>query len=166
MRIAITGHRPHKLNNEYDLNGPVSQALRREITRILDAERPEEIISGMALGVDTLFAELGLARGLKVIAAVPFLGQESRWPEASQRRYRAILDNPLVEQIVVCQGSYAAWKMQARNEWMVAHADKLICVWDGTPGGTANCVRYAQAQGVPILRINPRTLNTNHKEIL
>ncbi len=97
MIIAITGHRPNKLNNEYDLNGPCSSYLREEITKILLSEKPEKIVSGMALGVDTLYALLGIELQIPVIAAVPFIGQESRWPYKSQMLYREILDNPLVE---------------------------------------------------------------------
>jgi hypothetical protein len=40
---------------------------------------------------------------------------------------------------------------------MVDHAELLIAVWDGTSGGTANCVKYARKDGVEIWRINPAT---------
>jgi len=35
MIIALTGHRPNKLNNEYNLRGPVSDYLRVSINKIL-----------------------------------------------------------------------------------------------------------------------------------
>ena len=34
--------------------------------------------------------------------------------------------------------------MPTRNEYMVDLADKIIAVWDGSNGGTANCVKYAE----------------------
>jgi uncharacterized phage-like protein YoqJ len=46
--------------------------------------------------------------------------------------------------------------MQIRNEWMVDRADQVIAIWDGTSGGTANCVEYATKMNKPILRIDPR----------
>jgi uncharacterized phage-like protein YoqJ len=45
--------------------------------------------------------------------------------------------------------------MQARNEWMVDNSNAMIAVWDGSPGGTANTVKYAQAKERPVLVIDP-----------
>jgi uncharacterized phage-like protein YoqJ len=39
--------------------------------------------------------------------------------------------------------------MQRRNEWMVDRADKLVALWDGSWGGTFNCIEYARKKGVP-----------------
>ncbi|MFZ2410072.1 MAG: hypothetical protein WAW23_00725, partial [Candidatus Methanoperedens sp.] len=36
---------------------------------------------------------------------------------------------------------------QRRNEFMVDAADVLAAFFDGSPGGTANCVRYARSVG-------------------
>lgn len=156
MIIAITGHRPNKLNNEYDLNGPCSSYIRDSIREILLREQPDKIISGMALGVDTIFALMGMELKIPVIAAVPFLKQESKWPYRSQVLYNKILNDPFVETYVVCEGGYAPEKMQIRNEWMVDNSDKLIAVYDGTRGGTGNCVEYARSQNKDMLYINPR----------
>ena len=46
-------------------------------------------------------------------------------------------------------------KMQTRNEWMVNHCDKLIAVWNGSDGGTGNCVNYAKSINKEIIYINP-----------
>jgi uncharacterized phage-like protein YoqJ len=47
--------------------------------------------------------------------------------------------------------------MQVRNEWMVDHCNDLLAVWDGSDGGTGNCVRYAQRILEPskLHRVNP-----------
>lgn len=45
--------------------------------------------------------------------------------------------------------------MQKRNEYMVNLADKVIAVWGGSSGGTANCVRYAKSVGKEIIIIKP-----------
>lgn len=45
--------------------------------------------------------------------------------------------------------------MQKRNEYMVDLADRVIVVWDGSKGGTANCVKYAENVGKKIIRIEP-----------
>lgn len=156
MKIAFTGHRPDKLGGY----GPsaTQERVRSAIRKALSERRDEieAVISGMALGVDQWAAEESLALNIPLIAAVPFAGQESVWPEQSQLRFRDLLSKASRVEIV-CEGGYARWKMQRRNEWMVDHCDLLVAVWDGTTGGTANCVKYASKVGRDVLRINPVT---------
>jgi uncharacterized phage-like protein YoqJ len=40
--------------------------------------------------------------------------------------------------------------MQLRNIWMVDHADEVWAFWDGSKGGTANCVKYAERVNKPV----------------
>ena len=40
--------------------------------------------------------------------------------------------------------------MFLRNEWMVNNADRVVALWNGTPGGTTGTVNYAKQQGIPI----------------
>jgi hypothetical protein len=39
--------------------------------------------------------------------------------------------------------------MQIRNEWMVDHCTHVAALWDGSPGGTGNCIRYVRKIGRP-----------------
>lgn len=39
---------------------------------------------------------------------------------------------------------------------MVDNSDFVIAVWDGTKGGTANCVRYAKKLNKELVAINPK----------
>jgi len=63
--------------------------------------------------------------------------------------------------VVVSEGGYSARNMQRRNEWMVDHSDKVLAVWDGSNGGTGNCVAYARSIGREIIRIDPADQNRN-----
>lgn len=137
------------------MTGKLTGWIKAEINKILDQEKPDLLISGMALGIDTLFALIGIERRINILAAIPCDNQECRWPEESQEVYYNILDNPLVESYIVSPGPYYPWKMQTRNEFMVQRANKLIGVWDGTTGGTCNCVKYAEKVGRETIRINP-----------
>ena len=47
--------------------------------------------------------------------------------------------------------------MNGRNLWMTEHASRLIAVFDGSAGGTANTVRYAEERGLTVVRIHPQT---------
>ena len=155
MIIAGTGHRPNKLNNEYSHVGPLSNWLRDEVTKILLDKKPERVISGMALGFDTILALAALDCNVPLTAAIPFIGQEKAWPEPSQKLYNSILGDKGVDKYVVCEGCYAPWKMQKRNCWMVDNADLIIACYDGTAGGTRNCYNYAVRKQKEIVRINP-----------
>lgn len=169
MKIAVTGHRPDKLGNEYDLIGKYSDFIRKKLDIIIDDLKPEIMISGMALGVDTIFALMALDKKIQLIAAIPFEGQESKWIESSKTLYNEILGNNLTIKKYVCDPIYAIWKMQKRNEWMVDNCDILIGVWDGTNGGTANCIGYARKKGKKIILINPKQINDKkmltHKDL-
>jgi len=161
IKVAITGHRPNKLGNDYDLKSPLIDKIHLSILDTLesiDKELKIIPITGMALGIDTLYALIAIELNLSFIAAIPCLNQESKWIEKSRKLYREIINNPLCTVRYVTQGEYNQSCMQKRNEWMVDECDHLIAVWDGTSGGTANCVKYAQTQSKPIHRINPQFL--------
>lgn len=149
MIAAGTGHRPPKLGG---YTAAVERRLRALALAWLTEAQPSKIISGMALGWDLAWAEAALTLGIPVVAAVPFEGQERLWPAESQRRFQRVF-NAASERIVICPGGYASWKMQKRNIWMVNHADVVVALWDGSAGGTGNCVQYALSRKRPIVNL-------------
>lgn len=155
MIYAGTGHRPDKLGFEWDGRGRVSDAIRKALDEVhRDSPPITGFISGMALGFDMILAEWALDKGYPVAAAVPFEGQEKRWPLKSQERYYRILTNPLVSKHVTNDRPDhppATWMFRARNEWMVQHCNALIACWDGSKGGTAHCIEVAQRVKRPIV---------------
>jgi uncharacterized phage-like protein YoqJ len=151
--IAGTGHR--KLGGSFDLKGPVARSVRKVVLGFLEDRRPDQVISGMALGFDTILALAAIELDIPVLAAIPFAGQESRWPEESQARYRLILGHPIVESWVVAPGCFNAFKLQHRNERMSDRCDLLLSCFDDSLGGTKNCVDYALSIGKPVLRFRP-----------
>lgn len=134
------------------------------------AGRLPAFISGMALGADQLFAQAvihlddeNIPRFL--MAAVPFAGQESNWPKASQEIYRVILSR-CNEIAHVCDPGYAPWKMQTRNCWMVDRAKYVLALWDGKKsGGTWNCLGYAASRNRIIDQLNPMRPQDHIKRI-
>ncbi len=163
MKIAITGHRPNKLGDDYDLTSPLILSIKQYLQDMLDDHMLHAtdnsditLISGMALGIDTLWAELAIENGLQLIAAIPCQNHESLWSKASIERYHKILNNPLTTIIMVTNEPYSGICMQKRNEYMVNNCDLLVSVWDGTSGGTGNCVTYAKSVGREIYLVNPK----------
>jgi uncharacterized phage-like protein YoqJ len=156
MNLAVTGHRPQKIGG-YDESSSLRTAIRRAIRLQIEVLQPDYGLTGMALGVDQDFAQVCIDLGVPFIAAVPFAGQESRWPEPSQQRFTELLSQAH-DVVVVSPGPYAAWKMQKRNQWLVNQASALLAVWDGSDGGTANCVAYAAKKKLTTYRIDPKSL--------
>jgi uncharacterized phage-like protein YoqJ len=154
MIVAFTGHRPDKLGG-YKLPNDTYIRVCQKIDAALREIKPEKVITGMALGIDQWAAMIAHKLSIPYLAAIPFEGQEKAWPEASQKIFR-LLRKLASEEVIVSPGGYSPHKMQVRNEWMVDHCDVLIAVWDGTSGGTANCVAYAESVGKTIIRINPK----------
>lgn len=155
MIISITGHRPNKLGGYKDCS--THAAVKTLISMVFDRLQPTKVISGMALGVDQWAAEIAVSLKIPFVAAVPFKGQESQWPEDSQAHYRELLTQA-AEISYISEPGYSPLKMFKRNEWMVDHSDAVLAVWDGTPGGTAGCVKYAQTKNKKIIEINPKGL--------
>jgi uncharacterized phage-like protein YoqJ len=163
--VSFTGHRPNKLGG-YNENNPIMRKVKRDLDDLINRAINAgyfTFISGMALGVDIIAAEIVLKYKkaddrVKLIAAIPFEGQEGNWPTQSQERWKRVIEQ--TDEIVhVCEPGYAAWKMQKRNQWMVDNSSVVIAVWDGTKGGTGNCVNYAKkAKHQPkVIRINPES---------
>jgi len=149
--IAGTGHRPDKLGGYKDV------IFRKTYQLAFDSlnewkSNIDVVISGGALGWDTALALAAIDLDIKLICALPFKGQESRWPRASQEKYNEIL-NKSDEIVYVCEDGYAPWKMQVRNEWMVNHCDIVLALWNGSPGGTGNCIKYAKKVNKPIKNV-------------
>lgn len=141
MIVCVTGHRPNKLGG-YKVPNPIYNSVMTGLNEALDEIKPQLLITGMALGVDQWAAELCILKGIPFLAAVPFEGQESVWPEHARHKYHFLLSKAQAIYII-SPGMYTPEKMQVRNKWMVDNSNIVLPVYDGTDGGTGNCVKYA-----------------------
>lgn len=157
MIVAFTGHRPDKLEAAGVTDGRVAHALLHGLSELHRREPLKCAISGMALGVDQIAAALCITCRLPFVAAVPHDGQDLIWPAAQRALYRQLLSAAQAVRVIT-PGPYSAEKMQRRNEWMVDQCDVLLAVWDGSTGGTANCVAYARRTGCEHHIIDPRAI--------
>jgi len=148
--FAATGHRPPKLGGYTDV---ARRRLENFAIEWLAKLQPKHIISGMALGWDQAVAVA--ARGLEIpwTAAIPFEGQESKWPRASKIAYLKLLASATKTVVVSPGTSYGAGYMQQRNEWMVDRCQTVLALYNGSPGGTANCLAYATAKRRTIINL-------------
>jgi uncharacterized phage-like protein YoqJ len=159
---CFTGHRPGKYG-DYDIkhesNKPIIKALTNAIELAINQEGINRFISGGALGVDTLaFYSVHKLKekyeGTTNILALPFEQQDKIWTPEQKKWYRKMIE--LADEVIYVDtleaykikdlkvGEYHPAKMQKRNEYMVDHSFVVIAMWDGSNGGTGNCVRYAR----------------------
>lgn len=149
MVICGTGHRPNKLG------GYSIEAFERLVSiarNWISENSPSKVISGGALGWDQALAVASIREGVFLSIYQPFPSQACKWPESSQRLYKRIL-NKANSVIAVCDDPYAAWKMQKRNEAMVDDSDIVLAMYDGSVGGTGNCIDYATKQSKKIINL-------------
>lgn len=152
MIVGVTGHRPDKLGG-WRPGNPVQRKVRAALHDALVELRPAMLLTGMALGVDQWAAETCLDLHIPYTAVIPFEGQARPWPPASQRQYQFLVAHA-AERVVVCEGEFKPWKLQRRNEWVVDRCALLLAVWDGSRGGTGNCVAYAESVQREIRRLS------------
>lgn len=155
MIVCGTGHRPNKLG------GYSPDAHTRLVVLAIDwlvaqhayfPDRELEVISGGALGWDQALAQAAWMNNVPFMFALPFEGFETKWPSDSQHYLKRLMDSA-TRVHYVCEPGYSPWKMQKRNEWMVDNSDQVLALWDGSDGGTANCVKYANKVGKPITNL-------------
>jgi uncharacterized phage-like protein YoqJ len=188
LTICFTGHRPNKLfGYDWNTQGnqDLMSKLKKIIIQTLVQEwnSPSytsptygaKFIFGGALGIDQMAFDVcydivndydGI---YELEVAVPFDGQERKWFNKTDiDRYKWQLNE--ANKIIVVdkldkyklkgifEGDYHPAKLQKRNEYMVDNSDIVIAVWDGSKGGTANCVKYAEKLGRRIVRVNPKDI--------
>lgn len=170
---AFTGHRPQKLKF---LNKPDDERCMRLIERLNEAveyviscHRVTKFLSGMALGVDMLAAEvvLEVREGnpqIMLECVLPCADQSIKWSKKERDRYEKILSR--CDKIVTLQETYTSDCMQKRNRYMVEKADIIIAVWDKRiNGGTAKTVEYAQSINKPVIIIDPIKIEIQYNNV-
>lgn len=151
MIITATGHRPQSLGG-FGRSGFLQQRLVDLARAALKKYMPRGVITGMALGWDQAVAQAATELEIPWVAAIPFQGQEERWPTEAQEKYHELLGKS-TKVIVVSEGGYSTAKFHKRNEWMVDHADVVLALWNGKPSGTANTIEYAKSQGIQVINL-------------
>ena len=155
MIVAGTGHRPPRLGLGYGAldRFKLIDFAQRELEEIHFESGISAVISGLAQGWDQAIAEASIDLGFPLWVAIPFEGQESKWPEDAQERYNRIRGKA-AKVTIVCPGDYASWKFIARDKWMVESSDLVLALFDGNPkSGTGATVAYAQLTGKPVKNV-------------
>jgi len=147
--FAVTGHRPDKLGGY----GDAAQRFLKEFAkdRLPGIVKGARVITGMALGWDTAVALACVELHIPFIAAVPCENQDQYWHWSDKITYNWLLGKASGFSLV--NREYTSTCMQERNQWMVDRCDGVIALWDGSTGGTKNCIDYAKRVDKPITNL-------------
>lgn len=157
---CFTGHRPNKLKG-YDAenNKELLWRLHAEIVNHIENKGVTTFINGVALGIDMWSAKIVLKLKekypyIRLVSAVPCQNHSCKWNSKDRELWQEIIDESDVV-VYVSDEPYAPYLMMKRNKYMVDRSQYVIAVWDGTKGGTGNCVKYAEKINREITIIKP-----------
>lgn len=152
MKVGITGHQKLADPQGWDW-------VKGEMDALL-TKLPEPIIglTCLAVGADSLFAQLVLQHHGSIEAVLPFPGYKATLQAHEFNEHRRLLDHAarvttLRRQSTDEESYFVAGKS------VVDLADLVIAVWDGKPakglGGTGDIVKYARQRKKAMVHLDP-----------
>jgi len=152
-KVMLTGHRKFSR----DETAWLENELRRTVKRLKAFHGLEEIISGMALGADTLWAELALELNVPLAAYIPFEDQPKAWPQFAQDHWSEI--RALASREVVVGPHFSVGYLHARNDAMIRDSSLCVAAYRRSEisGGTASAVKKVRKLQKPMLILDPET---------
>ncbi len=158
---CFTGHRSQKLPWKFNENDERCVAMRNKAKGLIEKAINigyKNFISGMALGFDTICAELVLELKekyphIRLVCAIPCKTQSAPWHENQKIRYQSILKQ--ADLIRYISNEYTENCMLERNEYMINNSSLVIALYNGKGGGTGYTVRRAKERNLELLIIEP-----------
>jgi nucleoside 2-deoxyribosyltransferase len=134
--------------------------MRDHLTKLREEHGEITIYSGGANGIDQFWMEVGHYLGIQVVAILPFPSFDKLWPESGRKHLRELLDRCQEVRYThtdaeITDKATAVQAMMDRDLDLVNACDELVAYWNGTKGGTAHTVGFAQKAGKPVSIFNP-----------
>jgi uncharacterized phage-like protein YoqJ len=156
---CFTGYRPEKFGFPLIDSDPNYRILMERLTAAVNdriASGCKVFYTGMARGFDIIAAEYveliaRFNKDIKLIAVVPFKGQENSWEIEWQERYNRLLNS--CYSVVTLSDTYKRGVYHNRNRYMVDRSCSVIAYFDGKAGGTGSTVEYAEKKGLGVINI-------------
>ena len=162
---CFTGHRPKALpwgHNENDLRCvSFKSKIKFTVENLIVENGYKKFISGMAMGADTICAEIVLLLKniypyIKLECAVPNHAFTEGWAAEDVRRYSSILTRADCIKFVSDSRTYSKRDLMLRNIYMVDSSELVIAVYiAGETGGTKNTIDYAEYRHKEVMVIEP-----------
>lgn len=146
--VCATGHRPEKV-----LDADAAYDAAKHALEFLGVQRA---VTGMASGFDLIWGKAAVDLNIPLVCAIPWKGNVPRKADVDMWKY-LLSRSEEVHYVNMSMTYPGPWVYQARNIWMVDNSDMVVAYWDGTDGGTKNCVQYADQKHRLIWHIVPIT---------
>lgn len=161
ITLCFTGHRSQKLPWRFNEKDPRCVEMRKTAKKEIENAILDGyifFISGMALGFDTICAEIVLELKKKypqiqLVCAIPCKNQDERWSNDYKLRYRQLLKQ--AHYIKYISDEYTNTCMLDRNDFMLKNSSKVIALYNGLQGGTSSTISKAKKMGLETIIIKP-----------
>lgn len=133
--------------------------MKTELKAVL-TELPQPLVgvTCLAMGADSLFAELVLEIGGRIEIILPYPQYESKLGLHDKERHDRLLERASKVTILEKKRSDEESYFEAGTQ-VVDRSDVLLAVWDGEPakglGGTGDIVHYALRSARDVIHLNP-----------
>jgi len=159
---CFSGHRPKNLPWKYNEKSNDFLKFKLSLQKIIEKTIEHGyfyFISGMALGIDIICAELILELKKKhphiqLECAIPCKNQTKKWSNQYITRYNNILTKSDTIYYIT-NNDYTNNCMQLRNKYMIEQSSLLIAIYNGSNGGTKQTIQYARQNKLNVIILNP-----------
>jgi uncharacterized phage-like protein YoqJ len=154
-RVMVSGHRslPHG-------SIPwVQEQLAAVVSQLNERYGMRRALTGMALGVDQMFARTALAQGVRVEAYIPGRDQSTRWSADQIAEYELLMARTTAITSATSEMPYASYisRLHKRNEMMIRDCNLAILVLDDRQSGGTHVVKMKLAAAKkPTIHIDPK----------
>ncbi len=162
--VSFSGYRATKLRHSINKNGGdyshIEEDIRSAVTQFIDRGY-DTFITGGADGFDLLATKVILSlrflhKDIKLVMAVPFLGQEASYSEQDREFYEQSLES--ADPIEIISYNFHSRAYLDRNDFMLANSSQLICYFDGQRGGTMYTYNRAKRLSMGIVNLAPTAI--------
>lgn len=150
--VMVTGHRPFGVTDEQrnyyiDRLPKIARSLQKDFGM-------KRMISGMAIGVDTVWAECAIALGVPLSAYIPFPQQSDRWGYSDRQKWNKLREQ--ADEEVMIGDKFSIRLLHARNDAMIRASNLAVAAWapSQTTGGTASAVGKIRRVNKPLILID------------
>jgi uncharacterized phage-like protein YoqJ len=154
-RVMVSGHRSLPTGT-----APwVQEQIDAVVSQLHSKYGMRRAISGMALGVDQMFAHAALRQGLRLDAYIPGRDQAIRWSEKQRSEYENLIARAVTVKIATEINPYGTYisRLHARNEQMIRDCDLAVLVMDDRQsGGTYSVKMKLSSATKPTIHIDPK----------
>ncbi len=161
---CFSGYRPEKFNLPQDHTAAMLAPELETAVRHAVQDGYRLFVTGMSRGFDLWAAQTVLRlrqeMPVKLLCAIPFDRQSQGWEPEWQTLYHEILLN--ADFVQSLSHEYTPDCFFIRNRFMIEGCSRLICWYDGCPGGTRFTVQCAKRRGLELVNLADRQLCLFH----